>query len=108
MCGEVRCILFLAALTWPFTKQFQVLKSLRKKAFENIAGKEENAGDQYFLLFPQCFVLFLTQMFIFSSAIELKLYMYMSKSVLCGKELTLKQTTKLWTGLNWKHLQTTN
>ena len=22
---------------------------------ENIVGKEENAGDQHFLLFPQCF-----------------------------------------------------
>ena len=26
-----------------------------KKAFENILGKEENAGNQHFLLFPKCF-----------------------------------------------------
>ena len=29
--------------------------TLRKKTFENILEKEENAGNQYFLLFPQCF-----------------------------------------------------
>ena len=28
-----------------------------KEAFENIVGKEENAGNQHFLLFPQCFLL---------------------------------------------------
>ena len=28
------------------------------KAFENIVGKGENAGDQHFLLFPQCFRLY--------------------------------------------------
>ena len=26
-----------------------------KKPFENIVGKEENAGNQHFLFFPQCF-----------------------------------------------------
>ena len=26
-----------------------------KKYFENIMDKEENAGNQHFLLFPQCF-----------------------------------------------------
>ena len=30
--------------------------ALEKKAFENIVGKEENAGNQHFLLFPQCFL----------------------------------------------------
>ena len=29
-----------------------------KKAFENIEGKEENAGNQHFLLYPQCFLPF--------------------------------------------------
>ena len=28
------------------------------KAFENIVGKGENAGNQHFLLFPQCFLTF--------------------------------------------------
>ena len=30
--------------------------TLRKKPFENIVEKGENAGNQHFLLFPQCFL----------------------------------------------------
>ena len=30
--------------------------TLEEKPFENIVGKEENAGNQHFLLFPQCFL----------------------------------------------------
>ena len=30
--------------------------TLEKKPFENIVGKGENAGDQHFLLFPECFL----------------------------------------------------
>ena len=30
--------------------------TLTKKAFENIVGKGENADNQHFLLFPQCFL----------------------------------------------------
>ena len=29
--------------------------TLKKKPFENIMGKDENAGNQHFLLFPLCF-----------------------------------------------------
>ena len=32
------------------------LTILKKKPFENVVGKGENAGNQYFLLFPQCFL----------------------------------------------------
>ena len=32
--------------------------TLGKKAFENIVGKRENTGDQPFLLFTQCFLLY--------------------------------------------------
>ena len=32
-----------------------------KEPFENIVGKGENAGDQHFLLFPQCFLPFTKQ-----------------------------------------------
>ena len=33
--------------------------NLEKRAFEkNIVGKGENAGNQHFLLFPQCFLAF--------------------------------------------------
>ena len=36
------------------------------KPSENIVGKGENAGNQHFLLFPQCFLPFLNQISIFS------------------------------------------
>ena len=34
----------------------QIFTTPEKKAFENIARKGENAGNQHFLLFPQCFL----------------------------------------------------
>ena len=34
------------------------LTTLKKQAFENIAGKRENADNQHFLLFLQCFLPF--------------------------------------------------
>ena len=40
------------------TAQSGLLTTLYNKRFENILGKEENAGYQHFLLFPQCFMLF--------------------------------------------------
>ena len=36
---------------------------LRSKPFENIVGKGQNASNQYFLLFPQCFLSFSPAMF---------------------------------------------
>ena len=36
--------------------------ALRKKPFENIVGKEENAGNQHFLLFSQCLLSYKTQL----------------------------------------------
>ena len=39
-----------------FTTQCLLLTTLRKKPYENIVGKGENAGNQHFLLFPQCFL----------------------------------------------------
>ena len=33
-----------------------------KMPFENIVGKEENGGNQHFLLFPQCFLSYETQL----------------------------------------------
>ena len=32
------------------------LTTLKKNSFENIVGKGESAGNQHFLLFPQCFL----------------------------------------------------
>ena len=34
------------------------LNDLGQKAFENIVGKGENAGNQHFLLLPRCFLLY--------------------------------------------------
>ena len=33
----------------------RVRQPYKKKAFENIVGKGENADNQHFLYFPQCF-----------------------------------------------------
>ena len=41
--------------------------TLRKKPFENIVGKGENAGNQHFLLFPQCFLPLKKQISIFDT-----------------------------------------
>ena len=38
------------------TTQSGLLATLMKKPFKNIVGKEEIAGNQQFLLFPQCFL----------------------------------------------------
>ena len=38
--------------------QSGVLMTLTKRPFENIVIKEENAGNQYFLLYPQCLLHF--------------------------------------------------
>ena len=38
-----------------FTIQSRLLTTVMNKAFENTVEKEENAGNQHFLLFPQCF-----------------------------------------------------
>ena len=49
--------------------------SLKKKPFENIVGKGENAGNQHFLLFLQCFLLFPKQISIFQSHLFCRLQM---------------------------------
>ena len=68
-----------------------------KKAFENIVGKGENAGNQHFLLFPQCFLLFPTHI-IFESRLICRLQINAfnldtPKILSFGKELTLFQTS---------------
>ena len=40
---------------------------LKKEAFEKIVGKGENADNQHFLLFPQCFLSFQIQISFFDS-----------------------------------------
>ena len=39
----------------PFPKRFRIFTTQRRKSFEIIVGKGENAGNQHFLLFPQFF-----------------------------------------------------
>ena len=50
-----------------FTKQSRLLTTQRKQSFENIVEKGENAGNQHFLFFPQCFLLYLKQISTFDS-----------------------------------------
>ena len=38
-----------------FTTLSRILTTLQEKVFENIVRKGENAGNQHFLLFQQCF-----------------------------------------------------
>ena len=44
---------------------FTTQSGLLMNPFENIVGKGENAGDQYFLHFPQCFLPFTKEISIF-------------------------------------------
>ena len=80
-----------------FTTQSRLLTTRKKKAFENILGKGENAGNQHFLLFPKCFLPFPKQMLIFESHLlchlqMLSIWSSRSKNLLYGKELTLYHT----------------
>ena len=43
--------------TQVFTTKLRAFMTLNKNPFENIDGKEENAGDQHFLLSPQMFTI---------------------------------------------------
>ena len=61
-------------LAQPFTTKSQLLTPLKKKAFENIVRKGENAGN-HFLLFPQCFLLFPTKILISESELFCRLQM---------------------------------
>ena len=71
--------------------QSRFLTTFRKKTSEDIVGKGENAGNQHFLLFPQCFQPFQTQISIFqplffcpsANAFNLN----QSKNMSFGKEL---------------------
>ena len=59
----------------PFTTQSPLLMTLAKKPFENIVGKGENAGNQHFLLFPQCFLPILYRISIFKLHLLFRLQM---------------------------------
>ena len=57
------------------TTQLRLLMTLHKKPFENIEGKGENAGNQHFLLFPQCLLPFPKQISLFKSHLFSRLLM---------------------------------
>ena len=68
---------------------------MNEKAFENIVGKAENAGNQHFLLFPQCFLPFPKQVlfFIFKFIMSANAFnLDRSKILSFNKVLTLSQT----------------
>ena len=45
--------------------------TLKKQALENIVGKWENAGNQHFLLFPLCFLLYQREEIVIVATINL-------------------------------------
>ena len=83
----------------------------QKKPFENIAGKGENAGDQHFLLFKQCFLSSQSKIRLFDPqrhcCLQILSIWTKSNILSSGKGLTLYKTTKFFTSPNRKHLQTT-
>ena len=62
-------------LDWSKILLFGKELSQRKKSFENIVRKVESAGNQHFLLFPQCFLPIPKQILIFQSNIFYRLQM---------------------------------
>ena len=81
-------------------KQLCVLTSRGMLRSENIVGKGENAGDQHFLLFPQCFLPFPKQISIFSVTFTLlsanALNFDKSRILSLGKELYITMFQNLW------------
>ena len=73
-------IVFLTLTLYHTIPTFNKPEKKKKKAFENIAGKGENAGNQHFLLFPQCF-LFIPE------RISVTFNLKQSQILLFGKEL---------------------
>ena len=76
-----------------FATQSKLLMTLKKKAFENIVRKGENAGNQHFILFPQCFLPFPNQISIFEShnfcCLQMPSTWTDKKMLLFGKELNM-------------------
>ena len=73
-----------------FITNSRLLTHLYDKPFENIVGNGEVAGNQHFLLFPQCFSTLLKTNFNFSSSISAKaLNLDQSKFLSFGNELNV-------------------
>ena len=65
--------------------------TLRKRPFDNIVGKGENAGHQHFLLYPQCFLPIAKHILIFRSHLFCRLQVLsiwiQTEKLSFGKEL---------------------
>ena len=78
-------------LNWQLTlyHKSELLTTFRKNPFENIVGKKgENAGNQHFLLFPQCFLTFKSKFQFFSYIYFVVCKCFEFGPVIC-KDLTL-------------------
>ena len=78
---------YLVGYNLPFTTLPRFLTTLKRKPFENIEGEGENAGNQHFLLFPQCFLI------IPKRISDFKLHLFCCLQML-----------SIWTGLKICHL----
>ena len=96
-----QCHLWINSL--PHNPDF-LLTTLRKTHLENIVGKGENAGNQHFLLFPQCFLPFPKQISIFLTTVG---EVWWALHTLAKLGLTLYQTTIFLDWSKLKDLQTT-
>ena len=57
-CTYIKRTKVLCLAFFPFTHTFPSFHNIDEKDVENIVGKGENAGNQHFLLFLQCFLPF--------------------------------------------------
>ena len=89
----------------PFVTQSRLLTAFKKKHFEIIEGRGENAGNQRFLLFPQCFIRFLNKISLFFSAAftfssTIAFNFDQSKILSVGKELKRGLRKKRYRNMN--------
>ena len=68
-------ILFVYFSVLTLYHTIMTLNDPKERLFENIVGKEGNAGNQHFLLFPQSFLLFTKQLSTFKSHQHCRLQM---------------------------------
>ena len=83
-----------------FITQTPLLTTLKKEPFENIVVKEENVGNQHFLLLPGCFSVLSRPNFaiwiIFDLSFANVLNLNWSKIFLFGKWFKLYNGTRMW------------